>query len=175
MPGTTERYGKGWRYRAQIGVDPGTGRRRWVTKGGFTSEREARKALNRVLVDAEAGLVATRSSARLGTYLLEWLDRFEVDLKPTTAAGYRRAVKKLDAQLGYVRLQELTPVMIEGTYFSMVKEGLAPKSIRNTHAVLRRAMGNAAVERAKRSVCRRHPKDLPALVGTRFTGGDDGL
>ena len=143
MSGTVERYGKGWRYRAQLGIDPGTGKRRWATKGGFATERDARKALHRVLVAADDGLVVKRSTMRLGEYLAEWLERATPDLKATTAAGYGRAVKKLDEKLGHERLQDLTPIQIEQVYFDLLKGGLAPKTIRNMHSVLRRALADA--------------------------------
>ena len=71
MAGTVERYGKGWRYRAQIGIDPGTGKRRWVTKGGFDTEKEATKAMHRVLVAADDGMVVKRTSLQRGDYLTD--------------------------------------------------------------------------------------------------------
>ena len=143
MAGTVERYGKGWRYRAQIGIDPGTGKRRWVTKGGFTTSQEATKAMHRVLVAADDGLVVKRTSLQLGDYLTDWMKRAEPNLKPTTAGGYARAIVKIGEKLGKVRLQDLAPIQIEEMYFDLVKEGLSPKTVRNTHSVLRRALADA--------------------------------
>ena len=141
--GTVERYGKGFRYRVQLGADPGTGKRRWATKGGFATEKEATKAMHRVIVAADDGLVVKRSTLRLGQYLTEWLERVTPDLKATTAAGYGRAVTKLDDKLGQVRVQDLTPLQIEQVYVGLVKDGLAPKTVRNLHSVLRRALADA--------------------------------
>lgn len=143
MAGTVERYGKGWRYRAQIGIDPGTGKRRWVTKGGFDTEKEATKAMHRVLVAADDGLVVKRTSLQLGDYLTDWMKRAAPNLKPTTAGGYARAIVKISEKLGKVRLQDLAPIQIEEMYFDLVKEGLSPKTVRNTHSVLRRALADA--------------------------------
>ena len=143
MAGTVERYGKGFRYRVQLGADPGTGKRRWATKGGFATEKEATKAMHRVIVAADDGLVVKRSTLRLGQYLTEWLERVTPDLKATTAAGYGRAVTKLDDKLGQVRVQDLTPLQIEQVYVGLVKDGLAPKTVRNLHSVLRRALADA--------------------------------
>ena len=143
MAGTVERYGKGFRYRVQLGADPGTGKRRWATKGGFATEKDATKAMPRVIVAADDGLVVKRSTLRLGQYLTEWLERVTPDLKATTAAGYGRAVTKLDDKLGQVRVQDLTPLQIEQVYVGLVKDGLAPKTVRNLHSVLRRALADA--------------------------------
>jgi hypothetical protein len=87
MSGTVERYGKAWRYRAHVGVDPATGRRRWATKGGFATQKAARTALHTVLSDADQGLVVQRSRVTVDGYLEEWMGRVDTDLKPTTAAG----------------------------------------------------------------------------------------
>jgi integrase len=143
MSGTVERYGRGWRYRAQVGVDPATGRRRWATKGGFATQKAARTALHTVLSDADDGLVVKRSRLTLGEYLDEWLAGARVDLKPTTIAAYGRAIDKLKLQLGRVRLQDLTTLAVERAYHDLTKQGLAPKTVRNTHMVLRRALADA--------------------------------
>lgn len=143
MAGTVERYGRGWRYRADVGIDPGTGKRRWATKGGFASQKAARTALNKVLSAADEGMVVTRSSTLLGDYLDEWMDGAESSLKQTTAFGYRRAIDKLKATLGHVRLQDLTPLGIERAYRQLIVSGLAAKTVRHSHTVLRRALADA--------------------------------
>ena len=143
MAGTVERYGRGWRYRADVGIDPGTGKRRWATKGGFASQKAARTALNKVLSAADEGMVVTRSSTLLGDYLDEWMDGAESSLKQTTAFGYRRAIDKLKATLGHVRLQDLTPLGIERAYRQLIASGLAAKTVRHSHTVLRRALADA--------------------------------
>ena len=143
MKGTVEKYGAGWRYRVEIGRDAGTGRRRYATKAGFKTSAAARKALNKVLVDVDEGRHVEKVRQSVGDYLDEWIERAEADLRPTTAASYRRAIKKLTSLVGAVQVQELTPLMIESAYASMRKAGLAPKTILNTHTVLRKALGDA--------------------------------
>lgn len=143
MSGTVERYGKGWRYRASTGIDPATGKRRWVTKGGFATRKAATTALNAVVSDADNGMVVARSSVTVAAYLDEWIERAERDLKPTTAASYRNDIGHLKRELGSTRVQDLTPLMVERTYHQLVNSGLKAKSVRNIHAVLRRALGDA--------------------------------
>ncbi len=143
MRGTVERYGSGWRYRAELARDPATARRRYATKGGFRTEREAQQALHRLLVSVNDGAHVERSKLVVSEYLTEWLVRARVDLRPTSAASYGRSVVKLNAAFGAVRLQDLTPVMIEDCYAALLASGLAPKSVRNVHSTLRRALGDA--------------------------------
>ena len=143
MAGTVEQYGKGWRYRAAVGVNPETGARRWVTKGGFPTKRAATSALTAVLANADKGVVVDRSPLIVGQYLDEWLDGVAGGLKPTTLGGYRQAVKRLKMTIGDVRLQELRPLTVEKAYQTLTRSGLAAKTVMNTHTVLRRALGDA--------------------------------
>lgn len=143
MAGTVEQYGKGWRYRAAVGVNPETGARRWVTKGGFPTKRAATSALTAVLANADKGVVVDRSPLSVGQYLDKWLDGVAGDLKPTTLGGYRQAVKRLKMTIGDVKLQELRPLTVEKAYQTLTRSGLAAKTVMNTHTVLRRALGDA--------------------------------
>jgi hypothetical protein len=102
MRGTVERYGSGWRYRVELARDPATGRRRYTTKGGFHTERDARRALNRVLVSIDDGMHVARTKIVASDYLTDWLARARADLKPTTAAGYGHAVQTLARAFGGV-------------------------------------------------------------------------
>lgn len=99
--------------------------------------------MHRVLVAADDGMVVKRTSLQLGDYLADWMKRAAPNLKPTTAGGYARAIVKISEKLGKVRLQDLAPIQIEEMYFDLVKEGLSPKTVRNTHSVLRRALADA--------------------------------
>ncbi|MEZ5230137.1 MAG: site-specific integrase [Acidimicrobiales bacterium] len=169
MRGTIERYGKGWRYRAEVGRDPATGRRKFVSKGGFATQGEARRALNKKLVEIDDGTHVERRRITVADYLDEWFEGAEHDLRPTSAAGYRRAIVKLKATLGHRQLQELTPAMVEASYRQHRKDGLAPKTILNTHSVLRKALNDAErLGLVQRNVARsaKRPKVLRAEQAT---------
>jgi integrase len=64
-------------------------------------------------------------------------------LKPTTLGGYRQAVSRLKRMIGDVKLQELRPLTVERAYQQLLSSGLAAKTVRNTHTVLRRALADA--------------------------------
>ena len=142
MRGTVERYGKGWRYRVEL-PRAETGRRRYSTKAGFSTEGDARRALNRVLVDIDDGVHVDRNAITVGDYLDEWLDRAAVDLRPTTMVGYRRSAGLISGEIGRVPLQKLTPIAVEKAYLRLIEGGRARKTVRNVHGVLRRALGDA--------------------------------
>lgn len=143
MAGTVEQYGKGWRYRVAIGTNSKTGARRWASKGGFPTKRAAREAMTAVLANADRGVVVERSPLTVGQYLDQWIEDVGGGLKPTTLGGYRQAVSRLKRMIGDVKLQELRPLTVERAYQQLLSSGLAAKTVRNTHTVLRRALADA--------------------------------
>ena len=147
--GSVRRYGAGWRYVIELGIDPGTGRRLQATKAGFATKREADEAMRKASVDALKGDRVSPDRQRLGAYLDSWLETVESRLRPTTFASYEVAVARIKRHLGAVPLQALKPLEIERFYGKLAKsaggrvERLSAKSIRNTHVVLRRALADA--------------------------------
>jgi integrase len=92
-----------------------------------------------------------RSRTTLRAFLLEhWLPSVEASVEPTTYANYKVNVcAYLVPHLGSVRLQSLTPAQLNSFYVHLLKAGrrdgtaLAPKSVRNIHGTLHRALSDA--------------------------------
>jgi len=62
--------------------------------------------------------------------------------------SYEIAARRIVRKLGHVGLQALTPLQVEGFYADLARpnnagRALAPKSIRNIHIVLRKALADA--------------------------------
>lgn len=146
MRGHVRRRGATWTYVIDVPPDPGTGRRRQTTKGGFATKKAAEEAMRDAIV---RGSAATGGGQSLGDYLDEWLEAVTPRLRETTAGGYARAVADIKAGLGAVRLRDLTPLMIERFYAELARtggrkgRGLSAKSIRNYHVTLRKALADA--------------------------------
>jgi integrase len=140
--------GKRWRIRYDLPPDPITGRRRATTKRGFTRERDAQRALREILVSVERGTYVEPSQAPLGAYLGRWLDGIRV--RPTTLAQYRQCADVyVIPRLGGIPLHALTPEHLDGLYRQLERSGrrdgrgLAPKSVRHVHTMLRKALQDA--------------------------------
>ena len=139
----------GWADRVDIGVDPETGKRRQALRQGFGTKREAEKALDAVVHSAETGSVVSRSTMRLSEFLDNWVAGQSQHLRETTQHSYEMAVKRMKPKLGVVTLQALTTLQVERFYAELdgvtgtTKRVLSPKTIRNTHVVLRKALADA--------------------------------
>lgn len=138
-----------WAFRVDAGFHPETGKRRQVLRQGFATKKEAQLALADLIQAAEKNAVVAKPTMRLGDYLEEWLGSQGSRLRETTLRSYEIAVLRIAKRLGRIQLQALTPMQIEKFYNDLLAEeskggsGLAPKTVKNTHVVLRKALADA--------------------------------
>jgi integrase len=121
-----------------------------LSLGGRSSRRYVRR-IRRTRIEVAAALDELRGERRagvnpsrvpLGVYLESWV-RDARNIRPTTRHGYAAVVTyHLAPTLGDVRLVDLTPLHVEAA-LARLAPTLSPKSLRNVHAVLRRALGQA--------------------------------
>jgi integrase len=139
----------GWAYKIDAGFHPETGKRRQATKQGFRTKRQAEEALAEAQKSVIDGTVVPNTAITLGAYLDDWLVGQEARLRPSTHHSYVMASKRIRTHLGPYKLQTITPLQIESFYADLLDhgkangEGLSPKSVKNTHVVLRKALADA--------------------------------
>jgi len=143
------------------------GNRRQRRKGGFPTKRSAQQYLNDALSRLDGGTYSAPEKATFGDYLDEWLPSIRDGVKPSTHDRYVKTVRLyVRPHLGHVRLQAVTPTLINAMYNQMAERGLSASTRRLTHAVVGRALGDAFREgrittnparraRAPRSVAQR--------------------
>ncbi len=147
--GSVFRRSGGWAYKVDTGFHPETGKRRQSVKQGFRTKRQAENALAGVQNTVIDGTVVATSGMRLDEYLDQWLAGQEARLRPSSHHSYVMAGKRLKRHLGRCKLQALTPLQIEKFYADLLNRGgrngagLASKTVRNTHVVLRKALADA--------------------------------
>ncbi|HXF37592.1 MAG TPA: tyrosine-type recombinase/integrase [Actinomycetota bacterium] len=120
--------------------------------GGYRTRAEAKQAAAQLVADAAAGRYVPRSRRTVGSWLSEWLAKREASGKvaPSTLESYSWAVQAWIApRIGAVPLQELTAADLERLYAELragggrAGRGLSPKSVRNVHALLSKALADA--------------------------------
>lgn len=132
-----------WVGTVEVIVD-GRKRRKYVY--GATS-REAREKLGAANREKEDGTLVVASMTTAG-WMTYWLDNIASrTLRPQTLRGYRSKVDRyINPGIGRVRLTALQPEHIRRMYDTMRADGLAEASVRQTHAILRRALKVAVQE-----------------------------
>ncbi|MBF6613856.1 MAG: site-specific integrase, partial [Chloroflexi bacterium] len=81
----------------------------------------------------------------LGQFLATWLeDSVRPTVRPKTYDSYAQVVRLyIEPELGRVQLGKLTPQQIQHLLNKLLKMGLAPRTVRYCHAILKMALGRA--------------------------------
>jgi integrase len=121
------------------------GRRKQRSKGGFATKREAQGFVTEQLRRLDTGSYVEPSKVTVAAFLNgEWLPAVTPTVRPATAGAYERAVRLyIVPSLGGVRLQALRGGHLNGLYAELDRAGLSPATIRQVHAVVRRALNDA--------------------------------
>ncbi len=134
-------------------VDPETGelkrRQRWHP--GHSSRKAADKELTRILGQLDQGIYVEPSKLTVKDYLTGWLDGMAGKAEPNTLENWRNYARaQVYPRLGHLRLRDLTATRLAAFYAALAdhgrrdgKGGLAPKTVKNIHGLLHRALSDA--------------------------------
>lgn len=111
----------GWKGSVTVGTLPdGTLDRRWAS--GKTQD-EVREKLEQLKTERNTGMLTHSNKMTVGTYLEQWLEHVEPNVKYRTIKDYRRVVRQhIIPRLGAVKLDKLRVLDIERFKQQMLKE-----------------------------------------------------
>ena len=124
------------------------GKRKVVEKGGFQTKSAAYKAGVEAYNDFIHGNIGITSEAiKLKDFMATWLDNsIAFDVKPTTFQNYRSYFNNhIKPGLGEIKVQDLTPAIIENWIRQMQRDGYAYTTILGVLTLLKQAL-NFAVQ-----------------------------
>lgn len=143
----TTKKGTVYQLTLELGSDPITGKRirQYTTFKG--TRKQAEKELNRLIHELEHwSSIINSSPVPLSTWMEQWLELYCIDLAETSRNGYKLAIQnQLNPYLGDIPLKLLRNTHIQQWINTLMKDGYAPKTIKNVYLNLRAAM-NKAVE-----------------------------
>jgi integrase len=135
-----------WEVRLEAGRDPVTGRRLQISKSVKGSKRDAQRVLNELAAKADKGQYG--GTATTFRQLSEqWLRLVGDDLSPTTLRTYENLLaKRILPAIGDLPIKKIEPSDLDLLYNGLVKRiGLSPKTVRQIHAIIRRAFRQAVL------------------------------
>ena len=151
---TVTRNGKKYEYweaRYTEGADPGTGKQVQRSITGKTQKEVAQK-LKAATAAIDNGTYTAPNKQTLGQWLDAWADTYCGSVKPRTLEIYKTDIRvHIKPALGAVRLEALTTQNIQAFYNALSKptkdrpEGLSPKTVKNIHGVLHKALQQAVL------------------------------
>ena len=134
-----------WYGRLDLGRDS-TGKR--MSRTVYSRTRDGAAAKLQALLDAQGrGLSIAVDRATIAGFLEEWLAQSVAPtVRPRTFASYTQIVRVyLAPDLGHRELRRLEPAHVQTLLNGMIAAGRAPRTVRYTLAVLRRALGQAVL------------------------------
>ena len=132
-----------WEARYTAGYDPGNGKQIQRSITGKT-QKEVAKKLKEATAALDAGTYTAPSKMTVGEWLDIWTAEYLGNVKPRTVDLYKGVVRsRIKPGLGAVKLESLTPHTVQSYYNGLSKEGLAPKTVKNIHGILHKALQQA--------------------------------
>jgi integrase len=136
-----------YRLRVYAGTDPVTGRPRQASKTvRARTETIAKRELRAFAVEVQARHGAIPTSVTVKGLLGRWVEEFlpGSGKAKTTVESYRLVVNKhLVPALGAVQLRDLTAYHLDRYYRGQQAAGMAPRTVRQHHAILSSALSQA--------------------------------
>lgn len=121
------------------------GRKKFFT--GHTRE-VVKEKLQEAQRQAHAGQLVLGRDQLVSLYLERWLaDAVRHSVRPRTYENYDLCIRRLLPHIGRVRLRSLTPEHIQHALGKLLDGGLARRTVRQVHMVLRRALKQAVLWR----------------------------
>ena len=133
-----------WEARYSNGFDPTTGK--LIQKSVYgKSQKEVRQKLARITAEIDEGTYIEPNSMKLADWLQTWLRDYIGNVKASTVKSYTDHVNlNIIPYIGKTQLSKLSAPMIQSMYNTLQREkGLSPKTIKNVHGVLHRALTQA--------------------------------
>ena len=141
----TRKRGKTFSYIFEAGKKA-DGRRNVVEKGGFATKAQAYKAGVAAYNDFLHGNIGiTSEKITLKDFMTAWLDNVvSANIKLTTMQKYQSHFKnQIVPHLGEVKVQDLTPAMIDEWMRKLLRAELAKSTLSSIHALLHAALDYA--------------------------------
>ena len=133
-----------WEARYTLGIDPGTGKQIQKSVYGKT-QKEVRQKLTAITAEIDEGTYMDVPRLKTADWLNTWVEEYIGNVKPATRKSYQDHVRlNIIPYVGAVPLSKLTAAMIQQMYNELqTDKGLSPKTIKNVHGVLHRALEQA--------------------------------
>lgn len=134
-----------WEARVTLGRDEETGRQLQKSVYGRT-QTEVAKKMRELTVSFDMGLYVKQRTTTVSEWLDIWLDEYTIGITERTRALYSSNIRiHLKPALGSVKLTALSYEQVQRFLNSLAKgaKPLSPKTIKNIHGVLHKALSQA--------------------------------
>ncbi|MGC4378312.1 site-specific integrase [Fictibacillus sp. Mic-4] len=141
MKGHVRKRGNKWCFVLDLKSDDGKRRQKWFS--GYRTQKEAEKAMAKMITEINEGTYIEPSKEKFSDFLATWLELKKTKVRQTTFDTYNMYTKNhILPTIGHYRLDQLNAVHLEKLYINL-SQHLAAKSILKVHEIIRNALGYA--------------------------------
>lgn len=123
------------------------GSRKWTSKGGFKTKKEAKEAGKKAQeLYEKAGQVVTPSEMSVSDFLDLWIEKdCRTDLKDVTVAGYEKKIRLyIKPKLGNYRIKAITKPILQDLIKELFNKGYSKNTISSVKGILTKSFDYAA-------------------------------
>lgn len=108
------------------------------------TQAEIRQKMRNLQNARDACLDITASEMTISEWLSIWMRDYRNSIKESTKATYWSDIKlHIVPYIGKIKLSALTSEKVQRMYNKLIADGISPKSVRNTHGILHKALDQA--------------------------------
>lgn len=134
-----------WSFTLDIGRDPSTGKRKQITRRGFSTKKEAELSANKIAIEIENDTYVEEKDIFFKDFIIDYLQLIaQPSVRASTFNGYKKVVeKRLITKFGNLKLKGFSPIMISKYYKELLDEGLTEEYVQYIHSILKSAAQTA--------------------------------
>jgi len=139
--GTLRKRGETWTY--QIFLKDANSKSKFITKGGFKSQREAKNAMRELENEIQNNGYINEKKIKLSDFLDQWIESYKNNISLPSTQYYQNIINRINKYMANTIINEITPYLLQNIYTKMKNNNESNWYISKCHRVLHLALKHA--------------------------------
>lgn len=114
---------KTYYFKTYLGLDPLTGKKKWTTRRGFKTKKEANTALNKILYEFDTGKLVTQTNMTYEKLYNEWIKVYAKGVIESTQARTMQNFRDhILPEIGHMRIDKITSLACQSLYNTLTSK-----------------------------------------------------
>ena len=126
-----------WYYRIKCGINPKTGKKIEVQRGGFKTKKEAQQAAAEEQTALDSHTFVPLNNITFQDFAAEWLKSYALNVKKSSVRIRQHQTSLMCEVLGKIPLQSINPQVYQKALDTLIRSGFAANTISGAHTATR--------------------------------------
>ncbi|QAS52355.1 tyrosine-type recombinase/integrase [Halobacillus litoralis] len=126
--------GSKWYFQIYTGIDPSTGRKKFTSKGGFKTKKEAQMAAVEVEKEVFENTYVQEQNITFQEFTLEWIKNYRETAKISSVRNRQQNLDHLNRFFGNKKIKDITRKQYQALLASLHNAGYAFNTLDGIHA-----------------------------------------